>query len=339
MPSVIRKRGKYYHYDTNSKNGRVRLSLRTSNYKVALREKKKLDEIYVNTYPWDKPRFTVTVDKVIEDHIRWLEIYKSPQWAERQKQIFKKFQQFNKTKFIHGITAADIEKYMMRQIVLGIKPATIRKELHVLKGLWDRALRDRYVESNVVTMVKAPRDREPKEARCFTKEEVKMIIDDQKGKPMQLIIATLYYTGLRLGDVISMKSEEIDLKNGRYKKRIEKTGKIMKMPLAEPLIEILKGNIPESGPAFPNFYPESYNRKNIIRRNILRDFKSILRCLNIPDGCLHSFRHTFTNELMKMGLSLEEIKALLGHASISTTLIYTHPNEELARSYLDRLKT
>ncbi len=170
MPSTLRKRDKYYHYDSNTRNDRIRLSLRTSNYKVALREKKRLDELYAKPGPWERPRYSAPVNKAIDSHLRWLDVTKSKEWANRQRQILEKFLHHNVKTYMHEITAADIEDYIILQLRLGLRPNTIKKELHVLKVLWDRALRDGWVDKDIVATIKAPRDTSPQKIRPFTKD-------------------------------------------------------------------------------------------------------------------------------------------------------------------------
>ncbi len=147
----------------------------------------------------------------------------------------------------------------------------------------------------------------------------------------------MYYTGLRLGDVLTMQVAEFDLINGIYERKISKTGKTMRMPLSCSLVDILEHSLPGSGPAFPRYYPVNATRKETIRCNMLNDLKRILKKLDIPDGCLHSFRHAFNQELMNLGLNIEDRQVLMGHSAARTTRIYSHPNESLARYYLDRL--
>ncbi|HJM33575.1 MAG TPA: site-specific integrase, partial [Candidatus Marinimicrobia bacterium] len=48
-------------------------------------------------------------------------------------------------------------------------------------------------------------------------------------------------------------------------------------------------------------------------------------------------RHTFNQRLRDLGLGIEDRQALLAHASSSTTKIYTHPNLDLAREYVNKL--
>lgn len=339
MPSILRKRNRIYHYDSNTRNPRIRLSLKTSNYQVALREKRKLDALYATPGPWERPRYSAPVGRAVLAHIGWLEATKTPQWAARQAVSLRRFAEWNKKTYLHEITSRDIEQYVIFRVRGGIRPLTIKWELGFLKRLWSRAVRDGMADSNVVAQVSPPQNTDPKEVRPFTRDEVMAILADQKarGKPRYPVLATMYYTGLRVGDVLAMQVAEFDLETGLYARKISKTGRTMRIPLSLPLCAILSDYLPENGPAFPRYYPENDQRQNTIRRNMLRALKTILKRLGIPDASLHSFRHAFNQQLLNMGLSLEDRQVLLGHSAGRTTKIYTHPNEDLARQYLDQL--
>ena len=65
--------------------------------------------------------------------------------------------------------------------------------------------------------------------------------------------------------------------------------------------------------------------------------QSILKAAGRGHATLHSFRHTFNNTLRDMGLPIEDRQKLLAHASSDATKIYTHPNFELARDFVNRI--
>ena len=65
--------------------------------------------------------------------------------------------------------------------------------------------------------------------------------------------------------------------------------------------------------------------------------QAILKAHERPHATLHSFRRAFNNALRDLGLDIEDRKALLAHASVDTTLIYTNRNLELARHFVDQI--
>lgn len=65
--------------------------------------------------------------------------------------------------------------------------------------------------------------------------------------------------------------------------------------------------------------------------------QSLLEAQNKPYADLHSFRHTFNQSLLELGMEIEDRQKLLAHASTTTTKIYTHPNFDLAMQYVNQI--
>ena len=65
--------------------------------------------------------------------------------------------------------------------------------------------------------------------------------------------------------------------------------------------------------------------------------QEILKEYERPKATLHSFRRTFNNALRDLGLQIQDRQALLAHASAETTKVYTNPNLELARRYVNQI--
>ncbi len=352
MKSTIRKKGRYWHYDNNRKPpGRFRPSLFTTSHAKAKQLQRQLDRTYLQN-PWDEkllPR-KVSISRHAAEFVEYMYKIKSPAWAARHQVIIRRFLAGASDKDVHEFTAGDIEDYIKRRGEKGVAPNTVRLEMVVVKKLFERAVRDGAMTKNPAERVELPKARNVRPTRPFSKEEMEIIFRDhfrpgmdEREKAAALsrypVMATLWYTGLRISDVISMTAEEVDLEAGTYQKQIKKTGRNVLLPIAAPLLEILAPLMPSAGPVFPNYYPgDSARRAADVVRNLNTQLYAILKRNGIPHGSLHSIRHGFNQELFRMGLGVLDRQVLLAHAAAGTTQIYTHPDEELARSYLNRLR-
>ena len=65
--------------------------------------------------------------------------------------------------------------------------------------------------------------------------------------------------------------------------------------------------------------------------------QSLLKANDREKADLHSFRHTFNQSLLDLGMDIGDRQKLLAHASSTTTKIYTHPNFDLAMQYVNRI--
>jgi len=117
------------------------------------------------------------------------------------------------------------------------------------------------------------------------------------------LLATLWFTGLRVSDVITLMATDVNLDQRVIIKQVKKTGKTLRVPLADTLVEILTPILPRSGPVFPKYCPgDSHKRRTGIERNLNHQIQSILKRHNLQHGSLHSFRHGFNQRLFELGL-------------------------------------
>lgn len=156
------------------------------------------------------------------------------------------------------------------------------------------------------------------------------------------ILVTLYAGGLRLGEAVHLRVDDID--SGRMVLRIRsgKGAKDRYVPLSETLLALLRAywraHRPEGW-----LFPGGKAGCPLHPRSVQRVFESAVRRADIgKDVSIHSLRHAFATHLLEDGAHLRAVQALLGHASLSTTAVYAHCTETYVRelrSPLDRLST
>jgi len=149
------------------------------------------------------------------------------------------------------------------------------------------------------------------------------------------IMELFYSSGLRLSELASLNVADVDL----YTESVRVLGKGRKervCPVGAPALELVSryraaANV-QSGPLFIN-----KTRRRISPRSIWLILKRYLRHTSIPISLSpHKLRHSFATHLLDGGADLRSVQALLGHASLSTTQIYTHVTvERLKRAYND----
>ena len=149
------------------------------------------------------------------------------------------------------------------------------------------------------------------------------------------IMEVFYSSGLRLAELASLNVADVDL----YTESVRVLGKGRKervCPVGAPALEAVSryraaANV-QSGPLFIN-----KTRRRISPRSIWLILKRYLRHTSIPISLSpHKLRHSFATHLLDGGADLRSVQALLGHASLSTTQIYTHVTvERLKRAYND----
>ncbi|MEY2546752.1 MAG: integrase/recombinase XerC [Verrucomicrobiota bacterium] len=149
------------------------------------------------------------------------------------------------------------------------------------------------------------------------------------------IMELFYSSGLRLSELAALDVQHVDL----YTESVRVFGKGRKervCPIGAPALEAIQkyrsaANV-HTGPLFINS-----RRGRISPRSIWLVLKRYLRHTSIPISISpHKLRHSFATHLLDRGADLRSVQALLGHASLSTTQIYTHVTvERLKKAYSD----
>ena len=131
---------------------------------------------------------------------------------------------------------------------------------------------------------------------------------------------------------IDWKNKQIKIINKEV--RNPKGQKERYIPMDDKLINILK-SLPRNGSSFVFSTPEGKPRVN----NLNREVKKVAAKAGIKKNInLHMLRHSFASHLVMGGVDLSTVQRLLGHSSITTTMIYAHLAPDHLRGALDKLK-
>ena len=157
----------------------------------------------------------------------------------------------------------------------------------------------------------------------LSKEEVLRIIQVTKNLKHRVVIALLYSSGLRIGELVQLKLEQIDVERFQIKIVQGKGRKDRFVGLAQSFIPLLRNYLNTYQPSeyfvegiHGGKYTESSIRKFLARSVQLAGIKKKVTA--------HTFRHSYATHLLENGVALRHIQELLGHAKPETTMIYTH---------------
>ncbi len=176
-------------------------------------------------------------------------------------------------------------------------------------------------------------------------DEISYLLDDIKPESLptryphrdKAILEILYATGVRCSELIAIKLSDIDV----YECTIRIFGKGRKERIVlfgKKALEQLNRYLNQERPALVRGSDEQtllVNRfgKALTSRSIQRTIEMFRQCLKIKHHITpHKIRHSFATHLLNRGVNLRVIQELLGHASITSTEIYTHvSNQQLAK--------
>ena len=156
--------------------------------------------------------------------------------------------------------------------------------------------------------------------------------DDWEGRTDRLLLRILYYTGMRLSELVGLREGQVDFGN-RVIKVLGKGNKERVIPVNRELIDAI-GDYRDSKRvelegSDKQFLLVNGKGRKLYPKYVQRAVKSYLaQVTTIDQKSPHVLRHTFATHLMNGGAELNSVKELLGHASLAATQIYTHNSIE-----------
>ena len=150
----------------------------------------------------------------------------------------------------------------------------------------------------------------------LSKEEIQNMINITPNINHKQVIMFLYYAGLRLDELINLKSSDIDYSRDIIHLKKTKGSKDRIIFLHEKLKEIM----PMEGIVFQSLRGKKYSQ-----RTIQEMVKNVAKKAGIKKKVTpHTLRHSFATHLLENGADIRYIQQLLGHKDLKTTQIYTH---------------
>jgi integrase/recombinase XerC len=241
------------------------------------------------------------------------------------------------------ISSHEIRAWIVSMMDSGIASVSVHRKISCLRVFFKYLRKEGVIKNDPLEKVVLPRRK--KTLPVFVgEEELDTLLDKNnfgdefRGIRNRTIIEMLYLTGMRRSELIGLRNNDVDLREGTVKV----TGKRNKqriIPLTRPFIARLEEYI-----KLRNEEPESENKEWFFiteKGNKLYDkyvYNVVKRYLSmvttIEKRSPHILRHTFATHMLNHGADLNAIKEFLGHANLSATQIYTHNTfEKLKKIY------
>lgn len=221
-----------------------------------------------------------------------------------------------------------------------LKRSSIARKLAAVRAFFAFLQRTDRVESSPALLIRTPR-KDRTLPSFLSEEDARELLDSageearRDGSAVALrrwaLLELLYSCGLRLAEVHGLDVTAVDRRTGQVR-ALGKGGKERVVPLGRCASEALGAYFGKRGESASHAAFLSVRGARLSRRQIQRDVTAQLA--RVADGerlTTHSLRHSFATHLLDRGADLVSVKEMLGHASLSTTRVYTHTS-------VDRLK-
>lgn len=227
---------------------------------------------------------------------------------------------FNKCKELHDKQFKDITFYHLQKIIdETIHLTTIRKLKAFLNKLYVYA--GKYGFKNYATYVDVPAHKKIKDTKEYTKDEIALLWANLDVEYVDILIILLY-TGMRVSELLNMKTANVHIKE-RYMfiEKAKTSAGVRKVPLHKKIMPLIEARY---NPNYEFLIVNKFNNQlsyNTLHGAIMRLFKSF----NF-NHIIHETRHTFISQCNRLNLNDVIVKRLVGHANETITQHYTQVN-------------
>lgn len=342
---TVIKRDKSYWIDIGFNRKRYRLRSPDNSYKGAkayetlLRSRLARGEPIVEETKADVKKYTFK-----ELALQWLEVYvknnnKPSEYYNKSNILKDTLIPYFGNKCVDAITSYDIEQYKSYLLqTRKLKPKSVNNYLSILSKCLKSAV-ELEILKNVpkIQLLKVP----PQKYDYLTEAETEQLLINAKGMWYDMILLAVR-TGLRFGELIALKWEDINFKaetitiSRNIVHGIEgspKNNRSRTVPMTKSVVEMLAVKTRSN-----TFIFHDNNRKPLYytycRKQLHKACKQAgLRIIN-----WHILRHTFASQLAAKGVSIISIKELLGHSDIKMTMRYSHINLPILKTAIQALE-
>ena len=285
------------------------------------------------------------MQEIVNEYINYLEAERnaSPYTVRNYTTDLLGFFQFLRAKGIGSLKEVDkhtLRDYLSQLMELGFVKASIARKLSAIRSFYRYLQREEMITSSPVATTSSPK-LDKRLPLFLTIEEMKRLLEAPdlaapQGQRDQALLELLYASGLRVSEVVNLNLEQVNLDNREIRvwgKGSKERVVLMGEPAAKALSAYLSQGRPKllgkkgSSALFLNRYGG-----RLVERRVQRILEKYAKIAGIDKRVYpHLLRHTFATHLLDGGADLRVVQELLGHASLSSTQIYTHVSKSQAR--------
>jgi len=251
------------------------------------------------------------------------------------------------------ITTKKLDNFYYVKLKDGLSPKTVREFHNLLRSAFTQAVKWSLLKINPAIDATPPKIL-LKEIQLWTKEQTKDFLKILETEKVNPIFEVIIFTGLRRGEALGLKWDDIDFIKGKIHVRrslakIKEKGLFLKdvktkssrrqVSISPYLINRLqeyKRNQDQEKKVFGAAYQDNgmvfctFEGKLKDPRNLLREFNRLIEKAKLPKITIHDLRHLHATQLMINGVNPKVVQERLGHSRVAITLdLYSHVNEDL----------
>ena len=232
----------------------------------------------------------------------------------------QKFIIFIGGKNLKEVSTFDIKNYLANEKVRGISNTTLENIRAILSSFYQWMTNEEFVQRNPCSSVQ-PIKCGVKERQPFSQVEIDALRNNCVDSKQRAIVEMLLTSGVRVQELVDLNIEDIDFSNKsicvKHGKGDKERYTYFSDVACEYLIQYLTSKNITSGAVFIGQRGNRYTTRGI--RALL---KSLQKRSMVDNVHPHRFRRTFATTMARRGMDIQDIKTLMGHTNINTTMVY-----------------
>ena len=241
-----------------------------------------------------------------------------------------------------SVTGLDIRRFVAHLSTQQSSRRTIARRLSCVRSFFRFLCREGTLEHNPATAIPTPR-LEKRLPSFLDEQQMTRLLEAPPIKKWQglrdrALLETLYSTGIRVSELVGLNQEDLDEISGtiivRGKGRKERL-----CPIGETALKMIRRYMAKRPKKLRVPYAIFVSQKGtrLTVRQVDRLLVQYVKLAELPLSISpHSLRHSFATHLLDRGADLRSVQELLGHASLSTTQIYTHVTAQRLKKVYDQ---
>jgi integrase len=233
--------------------------------------------------------------KLMDRYLEWSQVNKRPGSYQRDLASTKHLKAAFGKRRLDGITAWAVEHYKKERREAGGMPATVNRELACLRHMLNKAVEWGLARENPMRGVKLFREDNQRTRILSEEEEARLLAACQESRSwrLRLVILTALHTGMRKGEILSLKKEDVDFQARYITVGQTKNGHGRRIPLNATLKGALLEAVRQSRSEY--VFGGEDGRPVV---NIKRGWQAALKRAGIDGVTFHTCRHTFGTRLV-----------------------------------------
>ena len=287
------------------------------------------------------------MENILKEYINFLKIEKrySSNTVQAYYRDISRFFQFAGEGQVETVDSTKIRSYIMKCLGEGRNSRSTARYLSSLKSFFKFLCEENYLKDNPAEILESPKLWR-KLPIIISLDEVEALLACPDPKTLfgirdKAMLEVLYATGLRVSELISLKSSDVDLQVG-FLRSMGKGSKERVVPLGavaqsavQDYIDIARRVLLKGNTAHELFITRRGSK--MTRQGFWKILRAYALKANIRTNVSpHTLRHAFATHLLERGADLRSVQEMLGHADISTTQIYTHILQDRMRQVHDK---